>query len=403
MRIRNKICAGALALVLSLSNIVASNATGFRVIKNDNKYKLSAELALNYNKYYDTVIIVNTDKSFADGLSASGLAGEVDAPILLVSKDNIDADVLVAISKADKAYIIGGTNAISKNVEDIIKRHVSEVERIEGTDRIETSYKVYCKIKLLKKEYGGTIDDVYLVNGWKGEADAMSIAHTAFVYENPVILTNGKTFALDAKQFNEVYCIGGNAVIDESLVKATGAIRLGGSDRFETNKQILARFHTDDKEFYVVNGWSLTEPLLLASSIGYESAVMFADNNSDKSMIHCANDITLVGNVSNKIANDIMQYNNVSQERKNAVTQAYMWSTSDVSKKEVAELLSYDGFSSSDINYAMNILKWDFNMNCLRSARMWINECNCSYKQARELLKESGYTVNEIEYAMKNI
>ena len=401
MRIKNIICTGLLSLTLALTNSVFVNASNVTTIKNNNKYKLSAELALR--EYYDTAIVVNTDNSFADGLSASGLAGEIDGPILLVSKDNIDPDVLSAIRKASKIYIIGGTNAVSRNVETIIKNNVSEVERIEGADRIATSYNVYLKIKKLKKEYGGTIDEVYLCNGWKGEADAMSIAHTAYVRENPVILTNGKTFALDAKQFDEVYCIGGNAVIDESLVKATNATRLGGSDRFETNKQIIAQFHSYDKDYYVVNGWSLTEPLLLSATAGYNSVVMFADNNSDKSIAHNAKSFVFVGNISDKIINDINKIYSMSQEKKNVVASAYEWASFNNSKKEVRGLLEYDKFSNDAINYAMNTIKWDFNLNCLRSARAWRFEHNCSYNETREMLEYSGYTFNEIEYAMNNL
>lgn len=43
---------------------------------------------------YETAILVNSDNSLADGLSANGLSCVVDDPILLIKKDNIPNDTL---------------------------------------------------------------------------------------------------------------------------------------------------------------------------------------------------------------------------------------------------------------------------------------------------------------------
>lgn len=394
-------CSVTIASML-LANTVVSNAASVGTIKNDNKYKLSAQMAEQMD-YFDTAIVVNTDKTVADGLSASGLAGETNSPILFVSQNSIDDDVLYQLRRAEKVYIIGGTSAIGIGVENMIRGSVDEVQRIEGADRLDTSYKVYKEIERLKSAYDGEVDTIYIVNGWKGEADAMSIAHTAVVHSSPVLLTSGQTFPIDAKLFDNVYAIGGTSVISESLVKAVGAKRLGGADRFETNKQILNEFHSSDDEYYIVNGWSLIEPLVISPAIGYDAAVMFADNNSDKALLHRAKEVVFVGNISQQIQTQTHNILNQPQENKNAVSKAYDWASYDDSKEEIREMLKYQKFNPNSINYAMNILRWDFNMNALNSARTWRYEYYYSLEETREMLESKGFTQSEINYAMNNL
>ncbi len=67
-------------------------------------------------------------------------------------------------------YIIGGNNSIGSKVDNLLKKKNIEVERIEGKDRLSTSYKVSDKILELK----GTSGNVLVANGFKGEADAIS-------------------------------------------------------------------------------------------------------------------------------------------------------------------------------------------------------------------------------------
>ncbi|EQI50771.1 cell wall binding repeat 2 family protein, partial [Clostridioides difficile Y270] len=78
----------------------------------------------------------------ADGLSASGLAGATNAPILLTKKNDIPNVTLKRVEKAKKVYIIGGESSIDKSTENILKNKNIEVKRLQGSDRIKTSYNV---------------------------------------------------------------------------------------------------------------------------------------------------------------------------------------------------------------------------------------------------------------------
>lgn len=91
-------------------------------ISGKNRYLTSLTVAKEYEKNFefDTVIVVNGD-NYPDALSASGLAGKYNAPILLTSKDNTQAEVLAYIkNKANKVIIVGGTNSVSELVAEKI-------------------------------------------------------------------------------------------------------------------------------------------------------------------------------------------------------------------------------------------------------------------------------------------
>lgn len=157
-------------MVCSVSLPYLSEATQIETIKGKDRYDTALKISEKVGSY-NTVILVNSTISLADGLSASGLSGAKNAPIIPVKKDNIPEQSLKAISSASTVYIIGGEAAISKKVEDSLVDSGKIVNRIEGSNRIETSQKVADLI--------GNYAKAFVVNGFKGEADAMSISSVA--------------------------------------------------------------------------------------------------------------------------------------------------------------------------------------------------------------------------------
>ncbi len=79
-------------LVISAFPIVSNALSSIDSIKGKDKYETSAIIADKQN--YTKAILINVDNSLADGLSASGLAGVENAPILLTKKDEIPDSTL---------------------------------------------------------------------------------------------------------------------------------------------------------------------------------------------------------------------------------------------------------------------------------------------------------------------
>lgn len=100
-------------MVCSVSLPYLSEATQIETIRGKDRYDTAFKISEKVGSY-NTVILVNSTISLADGLSASGLSG-ANAPIIPVRKDDIPEQSLKAISSASNVYIIGGDAAISKS------------------------------------------------------------------------------------------------------------------------------------------------------------------------------------------------------------------------------------------------------------------------------------------------
>ena len=246
--------------------------TKIEIIGSD-RYETSAKIADKMG-YYDTAILVNGDKSLSDGLSASSLAGKEEAPILLVKQNTIPKETLTRALKAKKIYIIGGTAAISKDVEKQLAG--KEIVRVDGKNRVETSEKV---AKLV-----GNYDEAFIVNGNTGEADAISVSSVAAKNQAPILLTNGKTSTHSKKTGVEYYVVGGDAVVLDSIVSEFDAERISGYDRYETNRAVIKEFYPNKNKYYYTKGDLLVDALAV-SPLSKDNGVVLVSPKSDNSIL----------------------------------------------------------------------------------------------------------------------
>lgn len=238
-----------------------------------NRYETAAKIAdelVKNNISYNSVILVNSDKSMADGLSAASLSGKKNAPILLVKKDSIPAEAMSKIEKAKNVYIIGGEGAISKNVENQLKG--KNITRISGKDRYETSAKIANML--------GGYKMAFIVNGAKGEADAMSVSSVAAKYGAPILLTNGKTSTHPVKAGVSYFVIGGRGVVSNQLADKYNADRIAGIDRYSTNRKVIDEFYYDSKKVYFAKGDTLVDALT-ASLLAKENGMVLVSKNAN--------------------------------------------------------------------------------------------------------------------------
>ncbi|NMA69496.1 MAG: cell wall-binding repeat-containing protein, partial [Desulfitobacterium sp.] len=103
-------------------------------------------------------VVLTTGHKFADALSASVLAYELKAPILLVdwtvakSQDTFNF-ISENLPSHGKVYIVGGKGIISEDFEVALRKNGYEnLIRIEGQDRYETSFKIANYLKELEEK-----------------------------------------------------------------------------------------------------------------------------------------------------------------------------------------------------------------------------------------------------------
>ncbi|HGM3507402.1 TPA: cell wall-binding repeat-containing protein [Clostridioides difficile] len=299
---------------------------------------------------YDTAILVNLSDSIADGLSASGLSGTLNAPMLLSENSNIPNETMKRLSKVKTVYLIGGIKSISKSVENTLMSKGFNVKRIDGDDRIKTSYNVAKEINSKQK-----VNTVMLTNAYKGEPDAISIASVAARDKAAIILTDGKSIPFSTNEVKS-YAIGGTATMDDILVKNTNSTRLGGSDRFDTNKRIINQFYNGIKEFYIAGSRNLTNALL-ASSL--KSPVVLVDNNSNKSILKNATKITTVGDITEELLEECLNVTNgIGDSDTGVIKKTGLEEAKELAKDwyncyEVGDInnVPYDGVYLVDDNY----------------------------------------------------
>lgn len=265
-----------------VSQKMQKNYTHDKIVGKD-RYETGAKIAKRFNKY-NKVILVNGSGAMADGLSASALAGKLDASILPIKQNEIPKPCKEVVNKANEVYIIGGTNAISKKVEDSLSG--KKVIRIGGSDRIETSKKI--------AEYLGGYSKAFIVNGYSGEADAMSVSSISAKYKAPILLTNGNSSRHQKKSGVEYTVIGGTNVISNEIVSKYNAKRIGGSDRYETNKKVIDKYYKERETRYFTNGKTLIDALS-GASISKNDGIVLVSEKDNHNLLKYKNTIQLGG------------------------------------------------------------------------------------------------------------
>ena len=265
-------------------------------ITGETRYETAAMISDHQN--YKSAILVNADNSVADGLSASGLSGMIDAPILLTKKDTIPSETEKRLKGVSKVYIIGQEDVVSKVVENNLKSKNIDVIRLGGIDRIQTSYEVAKEMQKINPN----INKVFLVNGYKGEADAMSVSPVANRDNAPIILTDGNDIPFTISN-KEAYVIGLDSVMSNNIVTKTNATRLGGIDRFATNKIVIQKFYPNANEFYISKGYVLVDALTV-SPLAKNYPVVLAHQGSDKTVLKNATKLIQVGGMDKVIMDE---------------------------------------------------------------------------------------------------
>ena len=239
-------------------------------------------------------IVVAYSDGFADALSATALAADRDAPILVVNENNksyvksyIDQNL-----KADgTVYLIGGTGVISTSFEKSLGDY--NVVRLAGENRYETNLEVL-------EELGISSSDEIMVASGTEYADALTASATG----NPVLLTgNSLTSAqvgflkgLGGK--NTCYVLGGTAAVSDTVMNqvstsAGGKVtRIYGDTRYETGKAVAEKFFADADTVFVASGDDFPDgltggvlanacdsPIMLVNKYNTETAADFVYTN----------------------------------------------------------------------------------------------------------------------------
>ena len=159
-------------------------------------------------------LLVATGEKEYDSLSASA----TNKPILLVNTEITEAqkEVLEGLPEGSKIWILGGTGAVSADIEAELKEYSNDVERVKGADRYATS------VEIAKTFFGEDAAKVTMAYGEKFP-DGLCGGPLAAEIGAPVLLVKeGGTdkAAVYAANAASGYVFGGSGVIADETVKA---------------------------------------------------------------------------------------------------------------------------------------------------------------------------------------
>ncbi len=200
----------------------------------------------------DTVVLTTVD-GYWDALTAAGIAGQVNAPILMTDTATLNAQTkgLLASLKPTKIIVVGGPAAVS---EDVAKAAAAATTvetkyvRVSGDDAIGTANDVAAKTA----EYtsGTWADATAFVCTNDGYWDALAASPLAYALHYPIFLASGHDSitdetlkAMSDAGVKNVYIVGGKealtADVNSQLQKAGfSTMRLEGKTAVETSEAV---------------------------------------------------------------------------------------------------------------------------------------------------------------------
>ena len=248
-------------------------------ISSNNRYRTSVEVSRRTfsNSEY---VIVASGEDFPDALVGGTLASQIDAPILLVSKNSISQDVLDEIIRLStkKVFLLGGTGTISGGVGDRIKGIGVKVQRVYGSNRVETAK----AIEKIRYDLASYIipGDYYAVVSGTGFADALAAAPfvgqmdpVTYMFPYMGNTSTGKTYYM---------AFGGTSSVPKGYAER---IRYAGSNRYGTAVKIAEAYNTQLKQIIdtvvIVDGNNYPDALSSASVASMNNgAILLTDSKS---------------------------------------------------------------------------------------------------------------------------
>ncbi|AET70824.1 cell wall-binding protein [Desulfosporosinus orientis DSM 765] len=247
-----------------------------------------------------TNVVLTTAENYPDALAGSVLAYKLNAPILLVGSTEVDQEKILAYIKTNldttgTVYILGGTAAVSSEMEDkVIASGFNHVTRLGGIDCYETSVKITDQL--------GVKNGTPIVLAYGGNyPDALSISSIAAETQYPILLVQKDELSDAVKNEitiikpTKVYIIGGEGVISTTVesqvaqitsLDKTNIVRIAGADRYETSLAVAKYFDLSGQSVCIATGNNFPDALTgSVYAANYNASIILADGGlSDQIM-----------------------------------------------------------------------------------------------------------------------
>ena len=217
------------------TNVRARRAAG------GNAYSMAiASSRANFRARETSCAVLVSNASVYDGLSASGLAGALRAPILYTKASSLSPQLIAELDRlgVKRIYAVGARSAIPDTQLGLLTALGFTVSRISGIDRYATSAAVTATMARLG--FVGQYTPAFVVRG-NVTSDALSVASAAYALGRPVLFIkptgtpSSVSAAVRRLGLKRSYLIGGGEVLPWDAaagLRAAGMMtnRLSGGD-----------------------------------------------------------------------------------------------------------------------------------------------------------------------------
>ncbi len=237
-----------------------TNATS-RIAGSD-RFATAAELARTSVPAGVDTVYVAQGYDFADALSATAVAGSTGTGILLVQPNQIPSVTARELTRISprRIVVLGGTGAISTEVQRQLGAYAPQVDRVGGSNRYETS-------ALVSRHFAPGVPRAYVATG-QTFADALSAGALAADRNSPLLLVeqdrtpDAVKAELTRVRPAGVVVVGGPSAVSDAVVQELAGyavgdgkdiVRIGGLDRYQVSAHVARQF-SDPQISYLATG-----------------------------------------------------------------------------------------------------------------------------------------------------
>lgn len=283
-----KFLAGLLALVTALAlplppaqpapaaAVTPSAPEGVEVVRlaGSNRYGTAAAISQWKHSGSQYVVLARGD-DYADALAGVPLAYQLQAPLLLTLPKTLNPETKAEISRlqAQRVIILGGTGAVSAQVQRELEGMGLAVERLAGSNRFDTAAVIAGRLAGLAQPPGAVI--VYGLNF----PDALAAASYAARQGMPILLSLTQRLPQETaaiiQELNipKTYVAGGSGVInDQVLAQLPSPTRIAGNNRFATAVALAQHFQPQGDKVFAATGQNFADALAGAAAAARHDA-----------------------------------------------------------------------------------------------------------------------------------
>ncbi len=269
------------------------------------RYEVAVNMAKeqfpSYAGMKHVIVACGEDAAMADPLTAAGLAGVWNAPVLLTRKASLPTSTKTALTAMRtksgplKIHVIGGTGSVPPAIYNQIKaiNTGGTMDRTDGADRYEVSVKIAARMKSELAAKGMVAPKVLIINSESPAAfyDALAVSAVSARMHMPMLAVRaksipGSTSAALATTWSGYVreCVPSTTYVSASVYTGTGCLSrwTTNSDRVKAAADIATKSWNSNYAFVrntaVTN--KLSDALTGGAYIGSQSGVLLYTNLS---------------------------------------------------------------------------------------------------------------------------